>query len=93
MKNLLTAGVLAALAVPAFADEDAASAPRLDALETIVITAVKDEPVATPSATDRLRELEILVTTAPKEQPASYQADAETAALLEKIASAGEAVE
>lgn len=83
MNRMLTAAVLVAFAAPAIAQEDPTEEPRLSQLETIVITAQKEEPA---TAVERLRELEIIVTTAAKEQPIDHVIDDETAALLAEIA-------
>jgi len=80
MKTAIAAAVLAAFALPAFADEGEAPAPRLDQLETLVVTATKTEPVE-----QRVHELEIVVSTAPKEQPAGHEISARTAALLAEL--------
>ncbi len=82
MKTLLATGVLALLAVPAFAEEKAATTPRLTELETIVITTIKDEPA---TATERLQELETFTITAIKQQPKEHEADSKTAALLAEL--------
>jgi hypothetical protein len=81
MKTLLAAGALVALAAPAFAEEDAAAPARLSELETMVITAIKEEP-ASPASTERLRDFETMTITAPKEQPKEHEVDSKTAALL-----------
>ncbi len=82
MKTLLATGVLAVLAVPAFAEEEAATAPRLTELETMVITTIKEEPA---TATERLQELETFTITAIKEQPKEHEVDSKTAALLAEL--------
>jgi hypothetical protein len=83
MKTLFAAGVLAALAVPAFADEIAAETPRLSELEKMIVTSIKDEPATVPSTTaERLQEIETWTITAIKEQPKEHEVDSKTAALL-----------
>lgn len=83
MKTLLATGVLAVLAVPAFADEKATDTPRLSELETMVITSIKDEPATAPSTTtERLQQIETFTITAIKEQPREHEVDTKTAALL-----------
>jgi len=83
MKTLLATGVLAVLAVPAFAEEEATQTPRLSELETMVITTIKEEPAtSTSTRTERLEELETFTITAIKEQPKEHEVDSKTAALL-----------
>jgi hypothetical protein len=84
MKTLMATGALIVLAVPAFAEEEAATAPRLSELETIVITTIKEEP-ATSTTTRRLEELETFTITAIKEQPKEHDVDSKTATLLAEL--------
>jgi hypothetical protein len=86
MKTLLATGALIVLAASAFAEEEAATAPRLSELETMVITTIKEEPVtATSTTTGRLQELETFTITAIKEQPKAHEVDSKTAALLAEL--------
>jgi hypothetical protein len=80
MNKLLTTAFLATMALPVFADEGQPATPRLDQLETIVVTTQKDEPAST-----RLRDLEIVTITAEKQQPADYVVEDKIAALLAEI--------
>jgi hypothetical protein len=82
MKRLIALGVAAAFAGPVLADE--VDEPRLDQLETLIVTAVKQEPVTDP-VEQRLEEIIIVEWTAPKQQPEEFQLDDKTAALLAEI--------
>jgi len=100
MRKLISAAVLAAFAVPAFADGEKAAESRLAELESVVITSIKDEPAAprlgeleniviTAIREDpervRLEQIETIQVTAPKAQPADYEVGDKTAALLAEI--------
>ena len=85
MRTLLATGVIAVLAVPAFAGEEAATTPRLSELERMVITTIKEEPATSSTTTGRLQELETFTITAIKEQPKEHEVDSKTAALLAEL--------
>ena len=82
MKKQILGVALAVFASPVLADGTGTEPTRLEQLETLVITATKQEQ---PSDA-RLREIERIRITAEKQQPADYSADDETQALLEEIA-------
>lgn len=82
MKKQLITVTLAVFASPVLADGTEAEPTRLEQLETLAITAVKQEQPADA----RLRAMERIRITAEKEQPADYSADDATNALLEEIA-------
>jgi len=90
MKHLIALGVLAAFAAPVVADDvdGQDQDPRLNQLETLIVTALKDEPAAaaaTDATAERLTELEIVVSTAPKQQPEDFEPSARTAELLAEL--------
>jgi hypothetical protein len=88
MKTLLATGALVVLAAPAFADDEAASTPRLSELETMVITTIKQEPTTAPPTTaQRLEQIETYTITAIKEQPKEHAVDSKTVALLAALES------
>jgi hypothetical protein len=67
MKTILLSAVLVAFAAPVLADEQPATQDdRLDSLELVTITAIKEQP-AEPAAAERLGSLEHMTITAIKD--------------------------